>query len=114
MTPQQTALVQQILSIIGMVLTTLGWSTPAEVATWTTTIMQAIGPMAALGGLVWSVITTRKSAIVTQVASLPEVRAVITEPTPAGRNLANTDATPTNVVVAQPTGSPVPPAPPHP
>jgi len=114
MTPQQTALVQQILSIVGMVLTTLGWSTPTEVATWTTTIMQAIGPAMALGGLIYAALTTRKSAIVTQAASFPEVRAVITEPTVEGRNLANSDNTPGNVMVAHPPGSPIPPTPPHP
>lgn len=114
MTPQQTALVQQILTIVGSIVSAMGWSTQTEVSTWITTIMQAVGPLAALGGLVWAVLTTRKTAIVTQVASMPEVRAVITEPTTDGRSLANTNSTPSNVVVAHPTGSPIPPTPPHP
>lgn len=114
MTPQQTALVQQILTIVGTIVTAMGWGTASDVSTWITTIMQAIGPVAALGGLVWALITTRKTALVTAVASLPEVRAVVTEPTVEGRSLAGTDSTPLNVVVAQPAGSPIPPTPPHP
>jgi hypothetical protein len=114
MTPQQTALAQQILSIVGMVFTTLGWTTPSEVATWSTTILQFLGPAMTLGGLIYAAITTRKSALVSQVASMPEVRAVITTPTAAGHDLANSTATPSNVVVGQAPGSIVPPAPPHP
>jgi len=95
MTPQQTALVQQILTIAGTMVTFLGWGTAAEVATWTTVVMQAVGPVAALGGLIWSVIATRKVAIVSAVATLPGVYKVeVTDPA-----LARNDVTPANVTV---------------
>jgi len=105
MTPQQVAFIQQILTIVGSVVTAMGWSTPAEVGTWITVIMQAVGPVAALGGLVWTVLTTRKAAIVTAVASMPEVYKVeVTDPT-----LARNDVTPVNVTIpGQQVGTPRP------
>lgn len=103
MTPQQTALIQQILAIVGSVVTAMGWSTPTEVATWITVIMQVVGPVSALAGLVWAAISTRKASVITAVAAMPEVYKVeVTDPT-----LARNDVTPHNVTIpGQQVGTP--------
>jgi hypothetical protein len=111
---QNQQLIAQIVSIIGMVAATLGWAPADKIQGITTNILAGIGPIATAVGLIWSLFASRKNAIVSEVAAMPEVRAVVTEPTHEGRELANSSATPSNVVVARPEGSPVPAAPPHP
>lgn len=96
---QTQQLIAQVISIAGMLAVGLGWLTSEQVAGLTTNTLAAIGPVMTLAGLVWSLISSRKAAIVTAVASLPEVQKVVTEPTSEGRSLANSDETPHNVVV---------------
>lgn len=110
---QTTQLIAQIVSILGMLASTFGWLTPQQVAGLTTNILAAVGPVATIAGFALSLFASRKTAIVTAVASLKEVRAVITEPTIEGHELAG-NGTPSNVVVAGQVGSPIPPIPPHP
>lgn len=98
---QTTQLIAQIISILGMLATTFGWLTPQQVSSLATNILAAIGPLATIGGFVWSVVSSRKQAIVSAVATMPEVRLVVTEPTAAGHELANGN-TPSNVIVAPP------------
>jgi hypothetical protein len=97
MTQQNTQLIAQVLSIAGMFATTLGWLTPTQVVGITTNVLAAIGPLATLGGIVWSLLASRKKSIVAEVAALPEVKAVQLENTAAGRELEA--ATPSNVSV---------------
>lgn len=113
-TPATEALVQQILTIAGMVLVSFGWVSSDEWNGFVKTGSAAIGPVMAFAGALWAFYSNRKSAIVTKVASMPEVRTIVTEPTVDGVTLANSNQTPSNVVVAHPVGSPVPPPPPHP
>lgn len=66
-------------------------------ATW-----QAI--LLAAGGLVFTVytaITNRRTFVVSTVANMPEVSKVEMEKTPSGVAMAQSDATPNNVVLAK-------------
>lgn len=64
-----------------------GW----DVAQWTT----VLGGIVGLGATVWAAITTRKSAQVSSVAAMPEVKEIKLESTPAGNALSA--STPANV-----------------
>jgi hypothetical protein len=66
-----------------------GW----DQATWITVITAVVG----VGGAVWAAVTTKKSALVTSVAQMPEVASVKLESTAAGQSLAA--STPSNVQV---------------
>jgi len=57
-----------------------------------------IGALASIGMMVWSWLSGRKKSQVASVAAMPEVKAVVVEPTPAGAAIA--DRTPDNVVSA--------------
>lgn len=70
-----------------------GWDT----ATWTA----VLGAVAGLAVTISTAFMTRKSAIVTTVANLPEVKSVAVEATPEGRALAAPGVTPSNVQVVQ-------------
>ena len=97
---QTTQLIAQIVSIAGTLAAAFGILTPTQVAGITTNVMAVAGPLAALGGIIWSFVASRKNAVVTAVAAMPEVRAVVTQPTAAGLELARSDNTPSNVVVS--------------
>lgn len=114
MNPATEALIQQILTIAGMVLVSFGWVSSDEWSGMVKTFSAMIGPVMAFGGVLWAFYSNRKNALVSKVASMPEVRAVITENTVAGHEMANTSSTPSNVVVGREPGSIVPQAPPHP
>lgn len=59
-----------------------------------------LGGVIVFGSTVWAAITTRKSALVSTVADMPEVKSVALQPTTAGHAL---DAvTPGNVSVVRP------------
>jgi hypothetical protein len=111
---QTQQLIAQVASIGGMLAVAMGWFTQEQVASLTTNVLAAIGPVMTAGGIIWSWWTSRKLAVVNAVAAMPEVRAVVTEPTVEGRNLANSDSTSSNVIVGHPPGSPIPPTPVHP
>lgn len=105
MSIQTQQLVAQIISILGMVATSFGWLTSEQVASLSTNVLAVIGPLATIGGIIYSWLAARKSAVVSEVANLPEVKAVVTEPTREGLELSRSSATPNNVVVS---GTPVP------
>jgi hypothetical protein len=102
LTPQTLALVQQILTIVGMVLTSFGWVSSTEWDGFMKALSGFLGPAMTLVGFVWAFISNRKSAIVSQVAAMPEVYKVeVTDPA-----LARNDVTPANVTVpGQPVGA---------
>lgn len=64
-------------------------------ATWIT-ILTAVG---GLGATIWAAFTTRKTAMVTAVANMPEVKSVSLEPSASGAT-AVAAATPGNVTIA--------------
>lgn len=96
MTPSQEQIMEQLkllLPAIGGVLTMIGVLTPAESAHWITTIMNAVGPLLILGGMIWGVLDKRQSSLVAKVDALAKdpnspVQAVLTTNTPEGRALA--------------------------
>ncbi len=94
-TDQWMSLIRQILPVIGTIATTFGWATPADVATWSTMAMQVAGPLAIVGGSVWSVLVHRKSALLTTVAQMPEVEKIKLAPIQTARDLEA--VTPPNV-----------------
>jgi hypothetical protein len=96
---QTTQLIAQVVSIVGTLAAAFGILTPTQVAGITTNVMAIAGPLAALGGIIWSFVASRKTAVVSAVAAMPEVKAVVTEPTAAGVELARNGNTPNNVVV---------------
>lgn len=96
---QTQQLIAQTISVIGTIAAAKGWLSKEQAADITTYALQAMGPMAMLGGVALSWLASRKSVIVTAVASLPEVKAVVTENTVDGVTLAHSEATPSNVVV---------------
>ena len=63
-----------------------------DAATWTT----IIGSIVALGATIWAAVVTRKTALVTQTANLPEVQSVRLEPS-VRQNDALITQTPSNV-----------------
>jgi hypothetical protein len=111
---QTQQLIAQVISIGGMLAVGMGYLTSEQVAGLSTSILAIIGPIMTVVGIVYSLFASRKAAVVTAVASLPEVRAVVTENTVEGRDLAHSDNTPSNVVVGPPPGTPVPVPPAHP
>ena len=67
-----------------------GW----DQATWITVLTGLAG----LGATIWAAVTTRKTAMVTAVANMPEVKAVTLDATAPGA-AAVSAATPSNVAV---------------
>lgn len=63
-------------------------------ATWQGILLAAAG----LIFTIYTAYTNRKTAVVSVTANMPEVSKVEMEPTAAGKALAQSDATPTNVV----------------
>lgn len=98
---QTTELVRHLITAFGGVLAgwfaAKGWLTSEQV-------MAIINSPTFIGivvtgiGMAWGVISRTKKNVVASVAALPEVKAVVTEASPAGGALAN--VTPDNVVVA--------------
>lgn len=66
-----------------------------DTATWT----QILGGAAGLAATIWTAIATRKTAMVTQVAQMPEVKAIKLDPFVAGSKDLDS-ATPENVKIA--------------
>ena len=64
-----------------------------DTATWA----YVLGGVISFGTVIWTAVITRKSAMVTQVANMPEVKSVTVAPTQAGTALA--EVTPENVKV---------------
>lgn len=101
---QTQQLIAQVISIGGMLAAGMGWMTQDQVASLSTSILAVIGPIVTAGGILYSLFMSRKAAVVTAVAALPEVQKIVTENTIEGRELAHADNTPSNVVVGGPVG----------
>lgn len=121
---------RQWLPIVSTTLVVTGILKPAEVATAMDAVMQVIGGIGMLGGMIWSWRANSKAAIVasatkpenvaatvravTQAApettaavvsavnSLPQVKGVITAATPEGRVLAESIPSPTVATAGTP------------
>lgn len=65
---------RQLLQAVGAILTTLGFLAPGVADNWITTIMQVIGPLGMIGGVVWSILSNRKSSIIASASAIPEVK----------------------------------------
>lgn len=97
MTQQQILdLLRQILQVLGVVATSFGFLSGEEVATWTATIMKVAGPIAMIGAVIWGFLDNRKSALITDVANMDEVKSVTLEPASPATAALN-EATPNNV-----------------
>lgn len=82
---QFMGLMRQLLPVLGTLAVTLGWATQETINTWIALILQIVGPLGIIGGVVWSVIANSKSSILQSAAKMPEVKSItITDP-----NLAN-------------------------
>lgn len=91
-------LLKQVLQVAGTIATAFGLLTPAETASYTTSILAVAGPIAMIGAVVWGFLDARKSKLVATVNAMPEVAGVVTTQTTEGRALAN--AVPSNTVAA--------------
>lgn len=97
MTQQQIIdLIRQILQVLGTVATAFGFMSPDAVASWIATIMQIAGPIAMIGSVIWGFLDARKSAQITNVANMDEVKSVTLE-SAAAETPALNQATPSNV-----------------
>lgn len=115
---QKMGQLRQLLQTLGMLAAAVGWGTPADIANWTTIILQAAGPAMMIGGFAWdwwanrrkailqSAATTLESApaaekamVVKAVADLPEVKAIDLDKTAQATPAINA-ATPVNVTVS--------------
>lgn len=94
---QITGLLRQLLPVFGGIAIALGWLTADQVGKWTGILLQAVGPMSVIGGIVWSLLANSKTAIITAAANMPEVKKVELTTTPEAKSLEA--ATPDNVNV---------------
>lgn len=85
---QIMGLLRQVLPVIGGIGVTLGWVTTDQVAAGTQFLLQIASPLAIIVGLTWSLIANMKSSILQSAAQMPDVRAIVMEPTPDGHALA--------------------------
>jgi len=76
MTPQQLQLMQQLLMFTGMIVSGFGWMTSDQWTGISTAISQFAGPAVVLGSAIWTFVTSRKSAIISQVATLKDSNGV--------------------------------------
>jgi hypothetical protein len=97
MSQQNTQLITQVVSIAGMLATSFGWLTPTQVAGITTNVLAIVGPLMTLSGIVWSLLASRKNAIVAEAATIPGVKNIQLTNTTAGHELEQ--VTPANVTV---------------
>lgn len=51
-------------------------------------ILTALGTLIAAGSAIWMAVNNTKPALVAAVDAMPEIQAVVTNPTPAGRAIA--------------------------
>lgn len=94
MNEQTSGQLRQLLQIVGTLATTLGFLTADQVGAWTAIIMQIAGPLAMLGGVIWSWWVNRPTALVASVVAMADdpdspVKGVVTTNTIEGRELAN-------------------------
>jgi hypothetical protein len=88
MNDQLDGQLRNLLQAIGAILTTIGVLKPGIADTWIPVILQIIGPLSMLGGIVWAYLSNRPSSIAASADALPGVAGVVTKNTPEGRALA--------------------------
>lgn len=74
-------ILRQILPALGGILATYGWVTDGKWQVIAGVILNVVN-------MIWMIVNNTKTAMTDKVANLPEVRAVVTEPT-TGSVLAN-------------------------
>ncbi len=91
-------MIRQFLPFIAGIATILGWNKAGQFDAIGAAVIAAIGPLMALGSLIWSLISKTDAALVTTAANVPGVSTITLSPTPAGTALAAN--TPANVGIA--------------
>jgi hypothetical protein len=91
---QTSGQLRQLLQALGTMLTTLGFATAGQVDLWIQIAMQVAGPLAMVGGVIWSWWVNRPKALVASVVAMADdpnspVKGVVMAPTIEGRALAN-------------------------
>lgn len=97
---QIRTLLAAVFGILGGYAVHAKWVTPEEVSSFLTSQI-GVAVLGVLATMIWSALDKTKAAIIARASALPEVKGIITEPTPEGVALATT--APDNVV---PAGSP--------
>ena len=86
MNPEQlVGLIRQFLPYFSGIATALGWTWFDGLAA---SVLQIIGPAAAIGSLVWSLISKTHANIVSSAAAVPGVANIALNDNAAGRALA--------------------------
>lgn len=93
---QFMGLLRQVLPIVGSLLVTMGWMTPADEMRWITLAMEVAGPGFIIYGVVWTFIANSKKSILTSAANMPEVKNIVLDPNKPQTSELN-QATPSNV-----------------
>jgi hypothetical protein len=96
MNDQLDGQLRNLLQALGAILTTIGVLKPGIADTWIPVILQIIGPLSMVGGIVWAYLVNRPSSIAAAADKLPGVAGVVTTNTPEGRALA--DSVPSRTV----------------
>lgn len=102
---QLDAQLRNLLQALGAILTMLGLLKPGMADTWIPVILQIVGPLGMIGGIVWSYLVNRPSSIAAAADKLPGVAGVVTNNTPDGRAIA--DAVPSRTVAVAGTSAAV-------
>lgn len=87
---QFLGILRDVLKIVGTILGTFGFATDANWALWSG-VITTIAPFG------WSIYERTQTRMVAQVNAMPEVKGVITAPTPEGVDLAKAIPSPTVV-----------------
>lgn len=95
---QLDAQLRNLLQALGAILTMLGVLKPGMADTWIPVVLQIVGPLGMIGGVVWSYLVNRDSSIAKAADALPGSAGVVTKNTPEGRALAAAVASPTVAV----------------
>lgn len=96
-TEQIIGMIRQFLPFIAGVATILGWNKSGQFDALGAAVVAAIGPLMALGSLVWSMVSKTNANLVATAASVPGVSTITLTPNAAGAALA--PVTPPNVVM---------------
>lgn len=83
---QLTAQIRQLLTVLGGIAATLGYTGAVEGINLALAI---VGPAMVALSIGWSIYANLKSSVVAQAKAIPEVKGVVTTNTVEGRALAN-------------------------
>lgn len=96
---QVIGMIRQFLPFMAGVATILGWNKNGQFDSLVTAILATIGPLMAVGSLVWSMMSKTNAAIVSTAAKAPGVDTIILQNNSTGAALAPNSVTPSNVVM---------------